>query len=301
MKYFYLLFGLFTLSFFSAQAQKYDTLVIDKMIIGTVADGAKVATKLSDKCGLLASSDYSPIHKATGNIALVTDYILCNNGTANMFFEIYDGTSFKIIADKDLKFSEDQDSDQIKVQLASRSKSDKDLVHTNIGMMADFVKDYGNREERKQLHAEMGDALQPFLATEKYGIGFVNFHATEGYSSTGAYFKIYNSGKKTIKYIWITVAGENAVNDLVKTTSGGYYKTLKGIGPVEPDAMASWEFDYVWFTDIVEYLRISTIKIQYMDGTFRTVKYNEDMYIGNDAYNRFMEIDAKIPTTEVSE
>ncbi|WP_430827246.1 energy transducer TonB [Chryseobacterium indologenes] len=132
---------------------------------------------------------------------------------------------------------------------------------------------------------ELREAMLPFIENEKYGLGIIKYAATDDYSSTGASFTIYNSSKKTIKYIWFTVAGVNAVGDLVKT-GGVYNKTLKGIGPTESKEFGQWSFDYVWLTDIVEYIKLSTIKIQYMDGTFKTVKYNDNLFIGETAYER---------------
>ena len=141
-----------------------------------------------------------------------------------------------------------------------------------------------NQEKSNRISEELKEALLPFIEIEKYGLGFIKFNATDDYSSTGASFSIFNPSKKTIKYIWFTVAGENAVGDLVKIGKDTYYKTLKGIGPVKSGGIGEWSFDYVWLTDIVEYLKISTIKIQYMDGTFKTIKYNSNMYIGETAY-----------------
>ncbi|WP_185117049.1 energy transducer TonB [Chryseobacterium sp. T16E-39] len=141
--------------------------------------------------------------------------------------------------------------------------------------------------EATSIDNEVHEAIQPFIDVKKYGLGIIEYYATAGYSSTGATFKIINPSKKTIKYIWFTVAGENPVGDLVKTKVG-FYKTLKGIGPVENLEVSTWSFDYVWFTDVVETLKISAIKIQYMDGTFRTIKYNKGMYLGERAYDKLI-------------
>lgn len=134
------------------------------------------------------------------------------------------------------------------------------------------------------INEELHYALRPFIETEKYGLGIIRYYPTSEYSSTGATFKIYNPSKKTIKYIWFTVAGENPVGDLVKTGTG-YYKTLKAIGPVKSNGIGEWSFDYVWFTDVVEALKMTTIKIQYMDLSLRTIKYNDKMYLGETAYD----------------
>jgi hypothetical protein len=141
--------------------------------------------------------------------------------------------------------------------------------------------------EANVIDKEVQEAIQPFIGVEKYGLGIINYNATADYSSTGATFKIINPSKKTIKYIWFTVGGENPVGDLVKTNVG-YYKTLKGIGPVARLEVSGWSFDYVWLTDVVETLKLTTIKIQYMDGTFRTIKYNKNMYIGETAYSNLI-------------
>jgi len=136
---------------------------------------------------------------------------------------------------------------------------------------------------------ELKEVFKPFANVEKYGLGILKYNATSGYSTTGATFKIYNPSRKTIKYIWFTIAGENPVKDLVKS-GGVFYKTLRGIGPVEPYNTGEWSFDYVWLTDIVEYIKIATIKVQYMDGTTKTIKYNNKMFIGEEAYNKVLHI-----------
>lgn len=148
-----------------------------------------------------------------------------------------------------------------------------------------------NLESNKK-EESIKDALIPFLATKKYGIGLISYQATDDDYATGANFFIFNPTAKTIKYIWFTVAGENPVGDLVKTNTG-YYKTLKAIGPIESNSIGEWSFDYVWSTDIVQYLKIATIKIQYMDGTYRTVKYNDQMFIGYKAYEKAVSVLSK--------
>lgn len=267
-----------------SQKKESDTLITKKMIIGSLKENVKVAVKVNEKCQLEGLQSFDPIHDYLAKVAIVTDYLFCNNGIPNMFFEIYDGYEFKYVRDIDITFPDNYDKENLKVVLSKRSPEEKDFVHKNVNRMADFVKDFGEDQEEEEISDNVGEALQPFIEVEKYGLGIIKYNATDDYASTGAAFKIFNPTKKTIKYIWFTVAGENAVGDLVK--SGGiYYKTLKGIGPVESYGIGSWSFDYVWFTDIIEYLKISTIKIQYMDGSIKTIKYNSSMYIGENAYD----------------
>lgn len=289
MKKLFILFFIAPILSFSQQSE-IDTVLLSKMIIANVNTDFPVGKKINADCTLGDTQFYRSIHSEAPKLAQVTDYILCNNGTPNMFFEIYDGNDFLYVKDKDLQFTRDTDVDNIKVTLSRRTPEEKSFVRSNVQGLVDYAEEYFIEKKEEELSAEKSEALKPFFETEKYGLGFVKYNATSGYSSTGASFKIFNPSKKTIKYIWFTVAGENAVEDLVKLPGGNYYTTLKGIGPIESYGFGSWEFEHVWFTDIIEYLRISTVKIQYMDGSVRTVKYNENMYIGEKALERVNEV-----------
>lgn len=51
----------------------------------------------------------------------------------------------------------------------------------------------------------------------------------------------------------------------------------KCIGPIEPQESGAYKFEYVWHTDIVEYSKLLSVKIQFMDNTIRTVQ-NADSF-----------------------
>jgi hypothetical protein len=42
-------------------------------------------------------------------------------------------------------------------------------------------------------------------------------------------------------------------------------------GPIKPDENGSYNFKYTWFTDLVQRVKITQIKVQYMDGSFKTI------------------------------
>lgn len=289
MKKLYILF-LSTPILFFLQQSEIDTVLLSKMIVANVNTDFPVGKKINADCTLGDTKTYRSTHSEAPKLNQVTDYILCNNGTPNMFFEIYDGNDFLYVKDNNVLFTKDTDVDNIKVTLSRRTPQEKSFVRSNVRGLVKYAEEYFLEQKEVELSAEKREALVPFLETEKYGLGFVKYNATSGYSFTGASFKIFNPSKKTIKYIWFTVAGENAVEDLVKLPGGNYYTTLKGIGPIESYGFGSWEFEHVWFTDIIEYLRVSNIKIQYMDGSVRTVRYNENMYIGEKALERVNEV-----------
>lgn len=98
------------------------------------------------------------------------------------------------------------------------------------------------------------------------------YDKSEYTDGTNAFFDIYNPTKKTIKYIWFNVTGFNPVGDKVidrkRNTSN---IELKGVGPVEPGSIGKYTYDYVWFTDLVKQAKINSIKIQYMDGSFKLI------------------------------
>lgn len=61
-------------------------------------------------------------------------------------------------------------------------------------------------------------------------------------------------------------------------------QTLKGVGPIKPNEEGEYEFDYVWHTDLVETTKLAVIKIQYMDGSFKTIQNGNDLIVGEKLY-----------------
>lgn len=97
------------------------------------------------------------------------------------------------------------------------------------------------------------------------------YDMSEYTDGTGMEFSFLNTSDKTIKYITVNFIGYNAVDDPV-SSGGRTLLTRKGIGPIAPFETGSYEFEYVWFTDIVQYSKTRSITVQYTDGTSRTFK-----------------------------
>lgn len=126
------------------------------------------------------------------------------------------------------------------------------------------------------------ELLEYLSSFQKFGIGIIEAVPTSNYSMTGAEFKVMNFSNKTIKYITFNFYGKNAVKDKVQYRNGVYNISRKGIGPVNKNVISSWSFDDVWLTDIVQYLTLISVSIQYMDGTTKTVKITKEIWLDED-------------------
>jgi hypothetical protein len=120
------------------------------------------------------------------------------------------------------------------------------------------------------------DALDAIKGTARDGVALLKssiYDVSEHTEGTGFSFRLHNSGKKIIKYATATVIGYNAVKDPVRDRlRGASALTFRGIGPIAPDETASYQKDYFWMTDVVESHRILEIKLEFTDGTSRTIK-----------------------------
>lgn len=130
-------------------------------------------------------------------------------------------------------------------------------------------------EESEKSHKEDSLAkIQLLVKYEKLGLMIVEdgpYDESEHTKGTGYTASVLNTSKKAIKYIWFYVLGINAVGDpVVERTKGTSLMTLRGIGPIESMESGEYDFEYVWFTDLVETTKLKSVKVQYMDGTIRT-------------------------------
>lgn len=108
---------------------------------------------------------------------------------------------------------------------------------------------------------------------------------TEG---TNFKLSILNPTSKTIKYITITLIGLNPVNDPVKD-KGTIIKKIKCVGPIESANIGEYLFENVWFTDMVEYFKISSIIVQYMDNTSKIITDANAITLSEDEIIRYFQ------------
>lgn len=104
------------------------------------------------------------------------------------------------------------------------------------------------------------------------------FDQSEYTKGTGYSVIVLNLSSKTVKYIWFTIKGINPVGDLVAT------KTVKGVGPIKTNTEGEYNFDYVWLSDLVETTKLLSIKVQYMDGSIKTIQNASELIVGDKLY-----------------
>lgn len=134
-------------------------------------------------------------------------------------------------------------------------------------------------------------ALKFFESCKKIGLILLKnsiYDESEYTSGTSFKYEIQNLSNKTIKYITFNLIGYNSVDDKI-TERGVSIKSVKGIGPIKPNNTASFEFKYVWFTDLVETFKITKIKIEYMDGGLKVIDNPRSIILSEEDYNVLME------------
>lgn len=144
-----------------------------------------------------------------------------------------------------------------------------------------------------QRTADINLLLSEIEKTRKFGLTIIRSSiadVSEYTEGTSFRIQVLNSTNKTIKYIWLTVIGINAVNDPVRDPlKSGPALTVKAIGPIEKDESGTYEWQYMWHTDIVERFRISAIKVQYMDNSVRTIRNADSVTLTPEALRIFEE------------
>ena len=102
---------------------------------------------------------------------------------------------------------------------------------------------------------------QIFILSQEYAYG--------EYGKFGLEWLFYNCFNKPIKYIEITIKPYNQVNDVQGDEFGRKEAKARCIGPVEEGNPAKFTFDDLFWDekDLIHYLRVSYIKITFMDNS----------------------------------
>lgn len=143
--------------------------------------------------------------------------------------------------------------------LDSLSKFDKNKLEINTDSISKIF--YNNSEIKLASYHKKLELKK--LLIEDFGVSDESEY-TEG---TGFNITVSNTTSKKIKYLYIKIEGINPVGDPVKE-KGNSVINLTAVGPLTKDVSSTFNFDYTWGTDLVQDVKIISIKIQYFDNTF---------------------------------
>jgi hypothetical protein len=89
---------------------------------------------------------------------------------------------------------------------------------------------------------------------------------------TDVAIEVLNPYRSKIKYISFTIKAYNPVGDVVKDgITGATAKTVKGIGPIEYGDHGSYNFESVFYSNVIDKMQITQIKIQFFDGSTKII------------------------------
>lgn len=102
----------------------------------------------------------------------------------------------------------------------------------------------------------------------------------EEYEGYTVYYEIANPSEKKIKYIDMTGQFYNRVNDVIKYTPGKNNEySVRVTGPIEPSGLEQVVSSPYIYDSTLSYLKITIVKVTFMDGTVKTVKTNKKLYL----------------------
>lgn len=235
------------------------------IIVGMVKNDCYVSKNIGSTCSVGYDRKLEP-----KSIVFVRGAKACQNSYSSEDF-------FEIIFKKNIYFIE---KDNLVI---SKDFSYSDLVSLSEEQKLSFA---NHSDEIAELHRlETIKKALDFLEKSK-SAGIVVFDwsfydESEYTEGTSVKIQVYNPTVKTIKYLWFNFIGYNAVDDKV-IQKGVSTITKKAIGPIESDETGTYQFEYVWFTDIVEKMKIASIKVQYMDGSIKTVTNTESITLSKE-------------------
>ena len=110
------------------------------------------------------------------------------------------------------------------------------------------------------------------------GIGYV-FDSNEYSHSYGLRFDVYNCFSKTIKYVEFTLTNYNGVGDIQRDDMGRSTRTVRGIGPIEPEDGGRYSWDDIFWDErgIIKDSKLTSVKFIFKDGTTRVFSGNANI------------------------
>lgn len=205
------------------------------------------------------------------------------------FYEVFYRKKAYFIDSRDLKISDDYQFEDIRAYF-----SEIDTIPPK-GYKAYWFKFNAERTAQVAYDIQLHNIMKFLYDCKPVGLAILQwsfFKESEYTEGMSAKVEVFNPTSKTIKYLWFTFIGYNPVGDpVVDLKKGTSSITVKAVGPIDPDKNGSYEFKYVWFTDLTETAKISSIKVQYMDGSFKTLFKPKSVMLDDKSYEWLTESD----------
>lgn len=134
-----------------------------------------------------------------------------------------------------------------KIEIAKRLEKESDFELKKI-RIADSIKNHN--EVKQSLEKGLKDILQVLA---------FNFYRNEIVVDFDIMFANFN--RKSIKYLWLTIAGYNDVDDIEET------KIFKCVGPIGFISHGKYSFDNAFYSRVISKLKIVKVSVVYMDGS----------------------------------
>lgn len=269
MRFFLLLILLILPVFSYSQYQEPRILSDTTLAAGIIKENTYVGNTISSYC-----SNGFDKQLDEGTAVIISGIQICSKSYSDYrseFYEIlYNNKTYYVEKDK----IETDASFFGQIERMSKEKADKFKAH------ASYIEDILYKDKVRK-------ALQFLDNCKVRGLAILDwsfYDESEYTEGTSIKFRVYNPTLKTIKYIWFTVIGYNPVGDKVTDIRKGSSITVKAVGPIKRGESGLYEFDYVWLTDMVETMKVSTIKIQYMDNSIRTLTNVKEITLPNEMY-----------------
>jgi hypothetical protein len=251
--------------------QKNEPIYSNSLVLGVVVDKNYHLSEKISECDMMAYSVTLDI----GDIVPISS-VVCQD----FCYEVYYNGKYYLA----IKSGIIVDTNQVN-QLKSMSKDTleahrKECINQWSLIILTKLNDELNQKKR---------ALEFVNSTKVKGLMIVKnriYDESEYTSGTSLEVEFYNPTKKVVKYITISYAGYNAVDDIV--TDPIRRKSIlsqRFIGPIKPEENATYEIKYAWMTDIVQSFKITSIKVEYMDGTIKIINKPSDIIISDEDYS----------------
>lgn len=147
------------------------------------------------------------------------------------------------------------------------------------------------RERQEQIELAKLENIELFKSMDPFMMDITHWFV-DRYETMSLGVEFYNCSNKTIKYVTFKGRFFNRVHDLIREMrTGAYTWSAKGIGPIYPVPRTLEEYDnsedkyggkidfknlyYFYPGNITYMIEVTSVRIEYMDGTVRTITGRE--------------------------